>query len=61
MARKIASFRLEVELLDWVTSYAKSRGTSQAVVVESALRSLQEDSANGVPDLPVTETPVVRS
>lgn len=60
MAKKVASFRLEVELLDWVASYAKSRGTSQAVVLEAALRGLQEDSASGVPDLPVVDSPSVR-
>jgi hypothetical protein len=60
MARKVASFRLDVDLLDWVGVYAKTRGASQAVVIESALANLKREAEGGVPDLPVADTPEVR-
>ena len=60
MAKKVASFRLETDVLDWVGSYSKTRGTSQAVVVEQALMHFRELSKGGVPDLPVVDTPEVR-
>lgn len=60
MARKVASFRLDTELLDWVAQYASSRGASQGTVVESALRSFKEESERGVPDLPVADSPEAR-
>lgn len=60
MARKVASFRLETELLDWVGAYAKTRGTTQAVVLETALASLKRDAEGGVPHLPVADSPEVR-
>lgn len=52
MAKKVASFRLEDGTLDWVGSYAKSRGVAQAVIVEQALVSYRQDAEMGVPDLP---------
>lgn len=57
MAKKVASFRLETELLDWLGVYAKTRDTSQGVLVEEALRHFQGLTAGGVPDLPKPEVP----
>jgi hypothetical protein len=60
MAKKAATFRLEVDLLDWVATYAKSRGTTQAVVLEGALSAFRDGCEGGVPDLPVADSPEVR-
>jgi hypothetical protein len=58
--KQLVSHRLDSELLAWATSYAKSRGTSRGVVIESALVALRGDSERGVPDLPVADSPEVR-
>jgi hypothetical protein len=60
MARKMASFRLDVELLDWAKSYAESRGETQAMVIEAGLRSVRDGSVAAVPDLPVVNRPAAR-
>jgi hypothetical protein len=60
MARKVSSFRLDVELLARVDAYAKSRGASQAQVIEAALEGFLAEAEGGVPDLPVVDTPAVR-
>lgn len=52
MAKKVKSFRLDVDLIDWVDGYATERKSTQAAVVEEALRSFKADSEGGVPDLP---------
>lgn len=65
MAKKVKSFRLDVDLIDWVDGYATERKSTQAAVVEEALRSFKADSEGGVPDLPAEvsapETVAVRS
>jgi hypothetical protein len=60
VAKKVASFRLDEGLLERVAAYAKSRGTSQAIVIEAAVQGFMEDAEGGVPDLPVSDTPEVR-
>jgi hypothetical protein len=50
--KKVASFRLRVETLAWLRSYADERGCTQADVVEMAAESLRGDAKAGVPDLP---------
>jgi hypothetical protein len=52
MAKKVASFRLEVETVEAIGAYAKERHCSQAEVVEMGWRALREDARGGVPDLP---------
>jgi hypothetical protein len=60
MPKKVASFRLDVDLLEWLGSYAKSRGATQAAVLEGALAAFRRECEGGVPDLPVPDSPVVR-
>jgi hypothetical protein len=55
MDRKVKSFRLRVDLLDWLESYAQTRGSSQIAVLEAAVESFQGLSEGGVPNLPVVE------
>jgi hypothetical protein len=57
MAKQVVSLRLEVETAEWIRSYAKERGCSQAEVVELGCRALREDARGGVPDLPAVEVP----
>jgi hypothetical protein len=52
MDRKVKSFRLRVDLLDWVEDYARERGSKQIQVVEAALEEFRRSSEGGVPDLP---------
>lgn len=52
MDRKVKSFRLRVDLLDWLESYAQTRGSSQIAVMEAAVESFQGLARGGVPDLP---------
>lgn len=60
MDRKVKSFRLRVDLLEWLKEYADERCCSEVSLMEHALKSLQEDVARGVPDLPASEPRVER-
>lgn len=51
MDRKVKSFRLRTDLLAWIESYAKERGSTQIAVLESAVESFKRDCEGGVPDL----------
>lgn len=61
MAKKAATYRLEAESLEWVSSYAEERSkadgrkVSQADVIEMGIAALRQDAEGGVPDLTVSE------
>jgi hypothetical protein len=57
--RKVKSFRLRTDLLAWIESYAKERGSTQIAVLEAAIGSFKDMAGGGVPDLPEEEPAVV--
>jgi hypothetical protein len=59
--RKVKSFRLRVDLLAWVESYAKQRGSTQVAVLEEAIAGLRLDCEGGAPDLPAAPVVVPKS
>jgi hypothetical protein len=59
MDRKVKSFRLRVDLLDWLKAYASERGSSEIAVMESALVDFRSAGEGGVPDLPGDDSPPV--
>jgi HrpA-like RNA helicase len=50
-SRRLLSFRVPVDLADWLTAYAQSRSASSTAVVVAALREFRALSERGVPDL----------
>lgn len=52
MARKVQSYRLNEESIEWVASYSKQRDVPQAEILEAAIASFRSDCERGVPDLP---------
>jgi hypothetical protein len=57
MAKVPVALRLAPEKLARVDAYAKARGRSRQVVLESAVDSFLDDSGRGVPDLVEDTTP----
>lgn len=50
-ARTMVSLRLDPELVEWADGYAKQRGVTRTVLLETALEDFREDCKSGVPDL----------
>lgn len=57
MAKQAVAVRLTPETIEAVDAYAKTRGVSRQVVLESFVMSGLDNSTRGVPDLPKDSTP----
>jgi hypothetical protein len=51
MAAKVVSLRLDEELLEWATDYARTRGVSRTDLLVEGLQSFREDCVAGVPEI----------
>jgi hypothetical protein len=57
----VLSARVDDDLGAWVKDYAKTRGVTVQTLMAEAVRNMRRDCESGVPDLPVVDTPKVRS
>lgn len=48
---EVLSLRVDDDLAEWATAYAKSRGVSRQALLEQAVRSFKEDCDSGVPEI----------